>query len=106
MAALFALHPLNVESVVWIAERKNVLSTMFFLLMLGAYGWYALKPGWKRYLAVAGLLACGLASKPMLVTAPFVLLLVDYWPLGRVQGWTMPCAHLAVEQSSPAEAIS
>ncbi len=101
VAALFALHPLNVESVVWIAERKNVLSTMFFLLMLGAYGWYALKPGWKRYLAVAGLLACGLASKPMLVTAPFVLLLVDYWPLGRVLGWTTPCAHLAVKQRSP-----
>jgi protein O-mannosyl-transferase len=98
VAAVFALHPINVESVVWVAERKNVLSTMFFLLTLGAYGWYALKPGWKRYLAVAGLLVCGLASKPMLVTAPFVLLLLDYWPLGRIQGWSRPSDTLAIEQ--------
>lgn len=86
VAALFAVHPINVESVAWIAERKNVLSTMFFLLTVGAYGWYALKPGWKRYLAVAALFACGLASKPMLVTLPFVLLLLDYWPLCRMGG--------------------
>jgi len=99
VAALFAVHPLNVESVVWIAERKNVLSTMFFLLTLGAYGWYALKPGWKRYCAVAGLLACGLASKPMLVTAPFVLLLVDYWPLGRIERWSAPSCTLAIKQT-------
>jgi protein O-mannosyl-transferase len=99
-AALFALHPLNVESVVWIAERKNLLSTTFFLLTLGAYGWYAFKPGWKRYLAVAGLLACGLASKPMLVTTPFVLLLLDYWPLGRITKWTRTSNTLAVKQSS------
>jgi protein O-mannosyl-transferase len=99
VAALFALHPMNVESVAWIAERKNVLSTMFFLMMLGAYGWYALKPGWKRYLAVAGLLACGLASKPMLVTVPFVLLLLDCWPLRRIQGWSEPSDTLAVKQS-------
>ena len=100
VAALFAVHPLNVESVVWIAERKNLLSTMFFLLTLGAYGWYAQKPGWKRYLAVVGFLACGLASKPMLVTAPFVLLLVDYWPLGRIRGWTEPSSVLPIEQFS------
>jgi protein O-mannosyl-transferase len=99
VAALFALHPLNVESVAWIAERKNVLSTMFFFLTLGAYGWYALKPGWKRYLAVAGLLVCGLASKPMLVTTPFVLLLLDFWPLRRIQGWSTPSETLAIEQS-------
>ena len=86
VAALFAVHPLNAESVAWIAERKNVLSTMFFLLPIGAYGWYALKPGWKRYLAVAALFACGLASKPMVVTLPFVLLLLDYWPLCRFDG--------------------
>jgi len=97
VAALFAVHPLNVESVAWVAERKNVLSTLFFFLTLAAYGWYALRPGWKRYLAVAGLLACGLASKPMLVTVPFVLVLLDYWPLGRIQKWSAP-SSLAIEQ--------
>ncbi len=99
VAALFALHPINVESVAWIAERKNVLSTTFFLLSLGAYGWYALKPEWKRYSVVTVLLACGLASKPMLVTAPFVLLLLDYWPLQRIQGWTAPPSVLPVQQA-------
>ena len=78
VAALFAVHPLNVESVVWISERKNVLSTTFFLLTLGAYGWYALKPGWRRYLVVVLFFALGLASKSMLVTLPFVLLPVSY----------------------------
>jgi hypothetical protein len=86
VAALFALHPVNVESVAWIAERKNVLCTLFFFLTLWAYGWYAKKPGWKRYLAVAALFPAGLASKPMVITLPFVLLLLDYWPLARVQG--------------------
>ena len=99
VATLFALHTMNVESVAWIAERKNVLSTTFFFLTLAAYAWYALKPGWKRYLAVAGLLACGLASKPMLVTTPFVLLLLDYWPLGRIEGWTTASDTLAIRQS-------
>jgi protein O-mannosyl-transferase len=84
VAALFALHPINVESVAWIAERKNVLCTAFFFLTLWAYGWYAQKPNWKRYLAVFALLAAGLASKPMVITLPFVLLLLDYWPLQRV----------------------
>jgi tetratricopeptide (TPR) repeat protein len=87
-AALFAVHPLNVESVAWISERKNVLSTTFFLLTLGAYGWYALKPDLKRYLSVLVLFALGLASKSMLVTLPFVLLLLDYWPLRRL--WPQP----------------
>jgi len=86
VAALFALHPLNVESVAWIAERKNLLSTLFFLLTLGAYGWYARKPDVKRYLAVAALFALGLAAKPMVITLPFVLLLIDFWPLERVRG--------------------
>lgn len=85
VAAIFALHPIEVESVAWVAERKNVLCTTFFLLTLWAYGWYAQKPGWKRYLAVAGLFMAGLASKPMVITVPFVLLLLDYWPLGRVK---------------------
>lgn len=84
VAALFALHPINVESVAWIAERKNVLCTMFFFLTLWAYGWYAKQPGWKRYVVVAVLFAAGLASKPMVITLPFVLLLLDYWPLKRV----------------------
>jgi protein O-mannosyl-transferase len=87
VAALFASHPFNVESVAWVAERKNVLSTFFFLLTLGAYGWYALKPSVKRYAAVAGLFVLGLASKPMVITLPCVLLLLDYWPLRRIEGW-------------------
>ncbi len=102
VAALFALHPVNVESVAWIAERKNVLCTLFFLLTLWAYGWYAKKPGWKRYLAVATLFAAGLASKPMVITLPFVLLLLDYWPLARVQGRDdrnkTPWSRLVVEK--------
>jgi Tfp pilus assembly protein PilF len=86
VALLFALHPINVESVAWIAERKNVLCTFFFLATIGAYFWYAQKVNWRRYLAVLVLFAFGLMSKPMVVTLPFVLLLVDYWPLGRIQG--------------------
>jgi len=86
VAALFALHPINVESVAWVAERKNVLCTLFFLLTIGAYGRYARKPEWKRYLPVAILFACGLMAKPMVITLPFVLLLLDYWPLGRAKG--------------------
>ncbi len=86
VALLFALHPINVESVAWVSERKNVLSTFFFLAAIGAYGWYAQKPHWQRYLAVAGLFALGLMSKPMVITLPFVLLLLDYWPLGRTIG--------------------
>lgn len=84
VAALFALHPINVESVAWIAERKNLLSMMFFLLALGAYAWYARRPRASRYLAVAGFYALGLMAKPQVITLPFVLLLWDYWPLQRV----------------------
>jgi Flp pilus assembly protein TadD len=85
VAALFALHPLHVESVAWIAERKDVLSTFFGLLALGAYLRYVEQPGRGRYVLVAVLFALGLMAKPMLVTLPFVLLLLDYWPLGRLQ---------------------
>ena len=88
VAALFAWHPINVESVAWVAERKNVLCTFFFFLTLWAYGWYVQKPGWKRYLAVVLLFAAGLASKPMVITLPFVLLLLDYWPLARSRSWS------------------
>ncbi len=86
VAALFAVHPINVESVAWIAERKNVLCAFFFLLTLIAYGWYARKPCWQRYVVVLATFAAALASKPMAVTLPFVLLLWDYWPLGRPRG--------------------
>jgi len=85
-AALFAFHPLRNESVVWIAERKDVLSTMFWMLGLLAYARYAEKPEWKRFLVVALCLVLGLMAKPMLVTFPFVLLLLDFWPLKRLGG--------------------
>jgi len=85
VAALFALHPLNVESVAWVAERKNVLCTLFFLLALAGYGWYVRKPGVARYLVVAVLFAMGLMAKPMVITLPLLLLLLDYWPLGRMR---------------------
>jgi protein O-mannosyl-transferase len=93
VASLFALHPLNVESVAWVAERKNVLSTFFFFLTLAAYGRYARRPSWDRYALVAIVFAMGLAAKPMLVTLPFVLLLLDYWPLARIKDWTEPSAN-------------
>jgi len=83
VAAIFALHPFNVDSVAWIAERKNVLSTLFWLLTMWAYAGYAHRGGAGRYLLTLLLYALGLLSKPMLVTLPFVMLLLDYWPLGR-----------------------
>jgi tetratricopeptide (TPR) repeat protein len=84
VAAAFALHPLHVESVAWVAERKDVLSTFFWLLTMIAYTYYAQRPGIKRYLLTVLAFCLGLLSKPMLVTLPFVLLLLDYWPLERV----------------------
>ncbi len=84
VAALFALHPINVESVAWIAERKNLLSMFFFLLTLAAYRWYTERPHGSRYLIVAALFALGLMSKPQVITLPFVLLLWDFWPLRRL----------------------
>jgi tetratricopeptide (TPR) repeat protein len=92
VAALFALHPINVETVAWIAERKNLLSMFFFLLALAAYRWYATKPQLSRYLVVALLFALGLMSKPQVITLPFVLLLWDYWPLGRLALRSSPSA--------------
>ena len=84
VAALFALHPLHVESVAWVAERKDVLSTFFWLLTMFSYVWYVKSPGVKRYSLVVLAFALGLMAKPMLVTLPFVLLLLDYWPLRRL----------------------
>ena len=84
VAALFAALPLNVESVAWIAERKTLLCTLFLLLTILAYAWYTQKPSVPRYAAVSALFALGLAAKPMIITLPFALLLLDYWPLERL----------------------
>jgi tetratricopeptide (TPR) repeat protein len=94
VAALFGLHPLHVESVAWVAERKDVLSTFFAVLTLGAYTAYTARPGLWRYLAVMLLFALGLLAKPMLVTLPCVLLLLDYWPLRR-------CSRVAAGAQTP-----
>ncbi|MHB8765295.1 MAG: glycosyltransferase family 39 protein, partial [Deferrisomatales bacterium] len=94
VAALFAVHPLRVESVAWVAERKDVLSTCFALLALGAYARYAKRPGVARYLVVAGCFALGLMAKPMVVTLPCLMLVLDRWPLGRREGW----GRLALEK--------
>ncbi|MGO8699174.1 MAG: tetratricopeptide repeat protein [Limisphaerales bacterium] len=85
VAMLFAIHPLRVESVAWIAERKDVLSGMFFMLTLRAYGRYVRLPSRGRYVSVVVLYGLGLLSKNMIVTLPFVLLLLDWWPLGRMK---------------------
>jgi hypothetical protein len=85
VAALFALHPLHVESVAWVAERKDVLSTFFWLAGLWAYVWYVAAPGRARYSLIVLSFCLGLLAKPMPVTLPFTLLLLDYWPLGRLQ---------------------
>lgn len=92
VAALFAIHPLRVESVAWVAERKDVLSGLFFLLTLMAYVRYTRAPDRTRYLLVLVLGACGLMSKPMLVSLPLVLLLLDYWPLQRLSSLSLASA--------------
>lgn len=97
VAGLFAVHPLNVESVAWVAERKTVLCTLFVLLALGAYGWYVKEPRASRYLLVALLFALGLMAKPMAITLPFLLLLVDFWPLRRFP--ETPLSKLALEKT-------
>ncbi len=86
VAALFAVHPLHVESVAWVSERKDVLSAVFFFLTLGAYVHYAQSRSIMRYLLVTVLFVAGLMAKSMLVTAPVVLILLDYWPLNRIRG--------------------
>jgi tetratricopeptide (TPR) repeat protein len=100
VAALFAVHPLHVESVAWISERKDVLSAVFFLLMLGAYGRYVRAPSIMRYVAVVALFGAGLMSKPMLVTAPIILLLLDYWPLRRFEQLSFTARKRKIAQSN------
>lgn len=101
LAALFALHPLHVESVAWAAERKDVLSTFFLVLTIGAYAWTVRKPTWGRHVLTAALFTLGLLAKPMLVTLPFALLLLDVWPLGRWQPWGLPVAAPATAAPLP-----
>jgi len=103
VAALFALHPLHVESVAWVAERKDVLSTFFWMLTMGAYVFYVEKPDTKKYLLTLGFFALGLMAKPMLVTLPFVLLLLDYWPLERLESLTGTEKKSAVHDTGDAK---
>jgi len=96
VAFLFALHPAHVESVAWLAERKDVLCAFFSLLTLLAYAWYLRRPSWKRYAWIVCGFACALMSKPMAVTLPFAMLLLDYWPLRRIA----PAAHTRAQRFS------
>ncbi|MGD0571712.1 MAG: tetratricopeptide repeat protein [Sedimentisphaerales bacterium] len=107
VAAVFGLHPLGVESVAWAAERKNVLSSFFAFLTIWTYLWYAQKPGLRRYSAMTILFVAGLLSKSMLVTLPFVLILLDYWPIAKfrdLKGWRWPWR--AIFDKTPLMAIS
>ncbi len=101
VAALFALHPINVESVAWIAERKTMLSMLFFLLALGAYRWYAGKPRIARYGVVTLLFVLALMAKPQAITLPCVLLLWDYWPLARLRLGTRQSGSLSLTDIPP-----
>ena len=102
VAALFGLHPLHVESVAWISQRKDTLSTLFWLLTMWGYFWYSKRPGVTRYLLVLFLFILGLMAKPMLVTLPFLLLLLDYWPLRRFQFAQWDAAGAGAPRSSSA----
>ena len=103
VASLFAFHPLNVESVAWAVERKNVLSCLFWMLTLWSYARYVERSTIGRYLLILIVFALGLMSKPTLVTLPFVLLLLDYWPLNRIQ-LVSSAGHLDQPSASPAKA--
>lgn len=105
VAAVFAVHPLALESVAWIAERKSVLSTLFLVLTVWAYVWYTRKPGTLRYLVVLVLFILGSMSKAMLVTLPLALLLLDYWPLSRL-GYSPASAHSDEHQSAENRSIA
>jgi protein O-mannosyl-transferase len=111
VAALFAVHPLSVECVAWVAERKSLLSMLFLLLALAAYGWYAGKRSWGRYAVVFLLFALGLGAKPMVVTLPILLLLWDFWPLKRITSdlqasADLPRASMLVAEKIPLFALS
>jgi len=103
-AALFALHPLHVEPVAWISSRTEVLGTLFMLLTLIAYAYYSRRPRWKPYSVMAGMFVLGLLAKPMLVTLPAILLLLDFWPLGRMRSAAR--ARKAILEKLPLVAIS
>jgi protein O-mannosyl-transferase len=98
VAGLFALHPLHVESVAWVAERKDVLSALFWLLTMLAYVRYAERPSVYRYIVTIVLFVLGLMAKPMLVTLPFVLLLLDYWPLERISNSKVSIKNSLIEK--------
>lgn len=100
VALLLAFHPLNVECVAWAAERKSLLSTFFFLLALAAYGFYVRRPSIQRYSLVTLAFAFGLMAKPMVITLPCVLLLLDFWPLRRVDGQVDRASEEAIVQRS------
>jgi Tfp pilus assembly protein PilF len=104
VAAIFAVHPMRVESVAWIAERKDVLSGVFFMLTLGAYLRYVRAPNISRYVTVSIFLACGLMSKATFVTVPLVLLLLDYWPLQRANDF--PAWRRMIIEKIPLFALS
>jgi Tfp pilus assembly protein PilF len=106
VAALFSVHPLHVESVAWVMARKDVLSAMFWLLTMGAYAYYADNPSLKRYVWVVIAFVLGLMSKPMIVTLPFVLLLLDYWPLRRFQGGIFIAGWRLILEKIPLIALS
>lgn len=103
VAAIFALHPISVESVAWAAERKNVLSMFFFLLAMLAYGRYARRGGTGNYVAVNACFVLGMMAKPQIITLPFVLLLWDYWPLKRMFAWHLSSAE--AKSASPPRSL-
>src|ERR1017187_6534267 len=109
VAFLFALHPLHVESVAWVAERKDVLSAFFWFLTLWCYVRYVERPRAGRYLAVLPAFCLGLMAKPMIVTLPFVLLLLDVWPLRRVRlpwRWNSPPGKALLLEKLPLLALA
>jgi len=106
VAALFAIHPLHVESVAWVTERKDVLSTLFWILTIWVYAFYTKRPKFHRYLLVALTFSLGLMSKPMVMTLPFVLLLLDYWPLHRFRWGDHQTALKLVWEKTPLMALT